>query len=220
MGQRGGAVDLKEDVGIVMDDYYFHDDWTLSNIQSALAPFYGNWDRAKFAGYLYRFALEPKMKFKELSKGMKTKLMLAVALCHDAKLLILDEPSSGLDPVARNELTDMLLEFIADESRGVFFSSHITSDLEKVADYITFIKDGSILFSGLKDDLLSKYFIVKGGPGELPYDAKDYILGLETHQTGFSGMILASDRYRLKDSLLFERPDLEEIMIKIYKGDK
>ncbi|MDR2899498.1 MAG: ABC transporter ATP-binding protein [Clostridiales bacterium] len=211
---------IKQDIGIVMDDPYFHDEWTLANIQTALSPFYKNWDKSKFADYLYKFKLEPKMKFKELSKGMKTTLMLSVALCHDAKLLVLDEPSAGLDPVARNELMDMLIDFISDENRGVFFSSHITSDLEKVADYIIFIENGELVYTGSKDDLMEKYLIVKGGPNEFEFKNKKLIKGLEKGSTGFSGLILNSDKNKFNDNLLFESPNIEEIMIRIYKEGK
>lgn len=132
-------VSLKEDIGIVLDHLFYIDEWTVSDVERALSPFYENWDSQKYAFCIQNFHLDPARKLKELSRGMKIKLMVSVALSHDAKLLILDEPTSGLDPVARSELMEILRDFVQDERRSVLFSTHITSDLEKVADFITFI---------------------------------------------------------------------------------
>lgn len=159
--------DIKERIGVVMDKPFYVEDWTLATVGKSLSPFYQRWDSKKYSTMLSQFSLDPKKKVKELSRGMKMKLMIATALSHGADLLILDEPTSGLDAVARNEFMDILSGFIADENKAILFSTHITADLEKIADYITFINDGKILYSDTKDNLMEKYQIVKGGLGSL-----------------------------------------------------
>ena len=157
------SLEIMDDIGVVMDLPFYVDDWKVKDVEAAVSPFYSNWNHNVFDSFLNKFNLTKNKKVKELSRGMKVKIMLAVALSHEAKLLVLDEPTSGLDPVARDELMDILGEFIMDENRGILFSTHITSDLEKIADYITFIIDGRIEFTGEKDKLLESYLLVKGG---------------------------------------------------------
>ncbi|MDR1193655.1 MAG: ABC transporter ATP-binding protein, partial [Peptococcaceae bacterium] len=161
---RESAAAGNESIGVVLDAPLYVDDWSVSDAAAAISPFYHNWDKRAFAGYVKRLGLEPKKKVRELSRGMKIKLQIAAALSHDARLLILDEPTSGLDPAARDEIGDLLREFVADENKSVLFSTHITSDLEKTADYITFILNGRIVFTGAKDALTEKYARVTGGP--------------------------------------------------------
>jgi ABC-2 type transport system ATP-binding protein len=151
---------------------------------------------------------------------MKVKLQIAAALSHDAKLLILDEPTSGLDPVARDEICDLLREFVIDESRGVLFSTHITTDLEKIADCRTFILNGTIIFSGAKDDLLEKYTRVVGGPNDLDAGQKKLVIGYREHATGFEGMIATSDMGMMPPDVLAEGITLDEIIIFMNKGAK
>jgi ABC-2 type transport system ATP-binding protein len=155
--------EIKEKIGVVLDSPFYVDEWKLATVGSVQKSFYSNWDTVLYEKYLADFKLDPTKKVKALSRGMKMKLMIAVALSHGAELLILDEPTSGLDAVARDELLDILKKFIADENHSVLFSTHITADLEKIADYITFIKDGKIVYSGTKDTLLEKPPIVKKG---------------------------------------------------------
>ncbi len=142
MDAKADAMTINERIGVVMDTPFYVSEWRVRDVEKALAPFYQGWSANKFASMLKRFGLDPMKRVKELSRGMKLKLMLAAAFSHDARLLILDEPTSGLDPVARDELADILREFMLDETKGVLFSTHITSDLDKLADYITFIRDG------------------------------------------------------------------------------
>jgi ABC-2 type transport system ATP-binding protein len=169
---------------------------------------------------LEKFGIDRKKKVKELSRGMKVKLMMAVALSHDAKLLILDEPTSGLDPVARDELCDMLSEFVTDENKSVLFSTHITTDLEKIADYITFILDGQVVFTGSKESLLEKYVLVKGGLSEISSQQKKLLIGLREHGTGFEGMAEAENIGKLSKNLLAEPITLDENIIYMNKGVK
>jgi ABC-2 type transport system ATP-binding protein len=130
-----GTLEQNERIGVVMDSPPYVEDWTANDVERAISPFYSSWDTAHYDGYLRRFGLERKKKVKELSRGMRMKLQIAVALSHNAELLILDEPTSGLDPVARDEICDLLREFVTDENKSVLFSTHITTDLEKTADY-------------------------------------------------------------------------------------
>ena len=148
---------IKQDIGVVFDDIYFVDTWKVREVEKAVKPFYANWSAGVFGQYLRDFDLPAGKRVKELSRGMKMKLMLAVAMSHGAKLLILDEPTSGLDPVARDELLEILEKYISDGQKSILFSTHITSDLEKIADYITLIENGNIFYTGTKDDLLTLY---------------------------------------------------------------
>jgi ABC-2 type transport system ATP-binding protein len=219
-GKNGKLEQVNEWLGVTMDLPFYSDDWTARDVESAISPFYHSWESGKYAGLLQRFNIASGKKVKELSRGMKVKLMLAAALAHQARLLILDEPTSGLDPVARDELCELLAEFVTDENRSVLFSTHITSDLEKIADYITFILDGKIVFTGHKDDLLEKYVSVKGGRAELTPDVRKQMLGLREHATGFEGMAEAAGLHRLPKTLLAEPVTLDEIIVYMNKGAK
>lgn len=209
-----------EQIGIVMDSPFYVEDWKMTDVEKALSPFYRKWDSKKYAALLNKFGINQKKKVKELSRGMKVKLMISVALSHDAQLLILDEPTSGLDPVARDELCDMLSEFVTDENKSILFSTHITSDLEKIADYITFILDGQIIFSGAKDELLEKYVSVKGGLNDISGEHKKLIIGLREHSTGFEGLAEVKNIGKFPKNLLIEPVNIDEIMIYMNKGAK
>lgn len=200
-------------IGVVMDTPFYVDDWTALDVAKAVMPFYDKWDNMRYLGLLKKFEIMETKKIKELSRGMKVKLMIAVALSHDAELLILDEPTSGLDPVSRDELCGILGEFVRDENKSVLFSTHITTDLEKIADYIVFINGGEIVYSGTKEGLVEKYVSVKGGPGDLSCEQDNKIIGLRRHDTGFEGMIEVLNKRNLPDSLLFEPITLDEIII-------
>jgi len=209
-----------EQIGVVMDTPMYVEDWKLGDVEKAISPFYPGWDTRQYAGYLNQFGLDPKKKVKELSRGMKVKLQIAVALSHGARFLLLDEPTSGLDPVARDEICDLLRAFVADENRSVLFSTHITTDLDKTADYITFILDGSIMFTGEKDTLLEKYARVTGGPGDLDAAQKKLVIGYREHGTGFEGMIETANVGQLPRSIIIEEISLDEIIIHMNRGTK
>lgn len=149
------------ELGVVLDGGFFSPAMRTGDISSVMARLHPDWDKALFASYCERFSLPAKKPFKDFSKGMTAKLTLATALSHRPKLLILDEATSGLDPVVRNEILDIFLEFIEDDEHTILLSSHITSDLEKVADYITFIHEGRIVFSKTKDELRERYGVLK-----------------------------------------------------------
>ena len=220
LDSKDNVSQIYEQIGVVMDTPFYADDWTSVDVEAAVSPFYTHWDSGKFAGLLSQFSIDKKKKVKELSRGMKVKLMIAVALSHDARLLILDEPTSGLDPVARDELCEMLGDFVTDENRSVLFSTHITADLEKIADYITFILDGRIVFTGSKDSFLESYVLVKGGLEEISAQQKKLVIGLREHVTGFEGMAETGNLGRLPKSLLVEPITLDEIIIYMNKRDK
>lgn len=207
-------------VGVVMDAPFYADEWTVAGVEAAISPFYKDWDTHAFSGYLKQFGLERKKKVKELSRGMKVKLQIAAALSHNAKLLILDEPTSGLDPVARDEICDLLRGFVSDENKSVLFSTHVTTDLEKTADYITFILNGNIVFTGTKDELLEKYARVTGGLNDLNIEQKELIIGYRGHGTGFEGMIETGNIRKLPGNVLSEEISLDEIIIFMNKGAK
>jgi ABC-2 type transport system ATP-binding protein len=206
---------VKERVGVVLDQPFYVEEWRLTDVGNALAPFYRRWDAGKYAKLLGEFGLDPKKKVKALSRGMKMKLMIAAALSHEADLLILDEPTSGLDAVARSELIEILGDFVSDESKGVLFSTHITPDLEKIADYITFIAHGKIHYTGTKDDLLERYSLVKGGLNVLNADQKSHILGYREHRVGFDGLIETSRLRGLPENVLTEPVSLDELVVKL-----
>ena len=208
----------KQDIGVVFDNNYFVDGWSIQDAEKAMKMFYENWDKEKFYNFLNRFKINKNKKIKELSRGMQMKLMLACALCHNAKLLILDEPTSGLDPVSRDTLLEILGEYIEDGQHSVIFSTHITSDLEKVADYITFLKNGEVFFTGEKSELMEMYKIVKGGINELSSELAEKLEGVRKYDTGFEGLI--KTKYVEKfTGLLYEPASMDDIIVFTSKGE-
>lgn len=183
------------------------------DIEKALYPFYRQWDSSAFHQYLNKFSLNPKQKYKTMSRGMKMKLGLAVTLSHNAKLLILDEPTSGLDPIMRDEVLDMLREYMVEENKSVFFSTHITSDLEKIADYIIYIDKGRIVYSGLKHELIDKYSLIRGGNGDLPQSKRKSIIGLREHIGVFEGMIEVAEIGGFPPGVITETVSLDDILV-------
>ena len=167
---------VKEDIGVVLDDSFLSEYLSPKDINKIMRNFYINWDENLFFKYMEDFKLPIEKMSKEYSSGMKMKLKIATALSHHPKFLILDEPTSGLDPVARNDILDIFQEFIQDEEHGILVSSHITSDLEHIADYITFISEGNIIFTKTRDELLESYGIAKCTKEEFEkIDKNDYI---------------------------------------------
>lgn len=212
---------IKEDIGVVLDDSFFSDNMNPKDINKIMRNIYKNWDESVYIKYLDNFKLPSNQNIKEYSSGMKMKLKLVVALSHKAKLLILDEPTSGLDPIARNEILDVFQEFIQDENNSILVSSHITSDLEHIADYITFISDGNIIFCKSKDELLDNYGIVKCSEEQFKeIDQKDYI---NYKKSKYEYELLIEDRMEFKrkyDIQIIDKPSIENIMLIYIKGDK
>lgn len=210
---------IKQDIGVVFDDIFFLDAWTVHEVEQVLKSFYVNWSSELYRRYLDSFHLPVGKRIKDLSRGMKMKLMLAVAMSHQAKLLIMDEPTSGLDPVAREELLEILGDYISDGQKSILFSTHITSDLEKVADYITLIDNGKLFYTGTKDDLLESFQIIKGGPDDLTTPLRSKIIGLTVNKTGFVGLLPAAESRHLSQQIVVETPSIDEILVLISKGD-
>ena len=177
-------LEIKEQIGVVFDSLNLPEMIRPLDVGRMMKSVYRQWDGAKYDQYLAQFQLPAKKLVKDLSRGMKMKLAIAVALSHSARLLLLDEATSGLDPIVRDEILDILLEFIQDESCGVLFSSHITGDLEKIADYVTFIHQGKILLSEPKDLLLEKYGVIRCTKEELAALDKSAVVGMRRHQFG------------------------------------
>lgn len=212
---------IKEDIGVVLDDSFLSEYLNPSDINKIMKNIYKNWDEKLYFKYIEDFKLPKEKISKEYSSGMKMKLKIAVALAHHPKLLILDEPTSGLDPVARNEILDIFQEFIQDENKGIFVSSHITSDLEHIADYITFINNGEIIFTKTRDELLENYGIVKCSEEQFKkIDKKDYI---KYKKNRYEYDVLIEDKYVFKkkyDISVIDKPSLEDIMLIYIKGEK
>lgn len=207
-------VEVKSKIGFVYDVPPFYEHLTLNQNKAIISPFYSEWNDDLFKRYSEEFELDLKSKFKTLSRGMKMKFQLVIALSHDADLIILDEPTSGLDPVFRRELLEIFSGLIQDENKSILFSTHITSDLERIADFITFIKDGSIVFSEAKDLILDNWAIVKGGSEILSDELKPLFCGIRKYEYGFEA--LTSNKIeiikRFKAEVMIEKPKLEDIM--------
>ena len=214
--------EVKQRIGFVYDENYYYDFLSLQEMKNIIAPFYRDWDEAVFQKYLKVFELPPRKKVKDLSRGMKMKFSLALALSHKAELILMDEPSSGLDPVFRSELLDILRSEIQDENRGILFSSHITSDLERIADYICFINNGQIVFSQTCDELREKYLLVKGPLELLKESTRQLMLNFKENDFGFEGLSDQPEKIRrlLGNQALYEIPSLDQIILYTVRRDR
>ncbi|OPJ57723.1 ABC transporter ATP-binding protein [Clostridium oryzae] len=200
----------KEDLGVVMDESCFPENLNIKDINKILKNIYKNWSEEDFKTYTKRFDLPQQKIMKEYSRGMKMKLNIAVALSHKPKLLILDEATSGLDPVVRDEILDVFLEFIQDEDHSILMSSHILSDLEKACDYITFLHKGKVIFSEIKDDLIENYGILKCSAEELDKINSSAIKGCRKNKFGVEALVLKNE---LKGNYTVDRVSIEDIML-------
>ena len=206
--------EIKDRIGVVFDDGQFYMELTLKEMKNVLAPAYSSWSEQDFAGWLERFELSPRQKISELSKGMRMKFALALALSHKAELLLMDEPTSGLDPLIRAEFLHVLTDYMEQGGKGVLFSTHITSDLDKVADMLIMIDRGRIAFQEEKDALMDSYRIIKGDPAMLSEETRKLFLKLEENTFGFTGITKEADRVmKLMPGVLSERAAVEDIML-------
>ena len=212
--------EIKNRTGVVFDSLYFAEHLNIRQIEKQLCGFYSGWDKEGFFKRIKEFSLPDNKKVGDFSKGMKMKLMIAVALSHGAELIILDEPTSGLDPVARDELLDILYEFIQDDNRGVLFSTHITADVEKIADYITVMHAGKVWYTGTKDELLEKYVVLKGDEADLPDEIRKECIGFHKYPQGFDAMCEAQKAVNIPDSIEYEKATLDELLVYIAKEAK
>lgn len=213
--------ELKNRVGVVLDEGYFYGHLSLKRMKDLIAPFYKTWDEKEYRRYISDFRLDEGKKISELSKGMRMKYAIALALSHKADLLIMDEPTSGLDPMVREELLELLRRMIQDENKSVFFSTHITSDLDKVADRIALINDGRLLFDQTKDELTERHAIVKGPLSLLQDGAESMFVGVRKNGYGFEALTgdVAAARRRFGDQAVFERSTVEDLMLYYVRRD-
>lgn len=215
-GQSNKNEAAREDIGVVFDEIKFPQTFTVRNIRTVLNGIYKNWDDTIYKKYIDQFNLPEKKKLKDFSRGMKMKLSIAAALAHKPKLLILDEATSGIDPIVRDEILDIFLEFIQDDDHTILASSHIISDIEKAADYVTFINDGKIVFCEEKDKLLEKYRIVKCGNEELSVIDGSAIIGKRTNTFGAELLMLTEN---VPEEFVSVRAGIEDIMLMIIKNE-
>ncbi len=205
---------IKERIGIVFDNGYLYDDLTIKDMAKIISSAYKSWDQKVFQDYMDRFSLNQKEYIKNLSKGMRMKCALAYALSHHADLLIMDEPTSGLDPQVRRQILQIIQEFVEEEGKSVFFSTHITNDLERCVDDVIMLQEGRVLFQEEKDRLLESHAFVKGNKNWL--DQENESLFIELNQKGFHFEGLTNQKEKVKKRMpqaLFEKPNIEEIMI-------
>jgi ABC-2 type transport system ATP-binding protein len=212
---------IKDRIGIVLDDGCFYDELSLDEMKSIISSAYTAWSEQDFKRYMDMFSLDPKQKINTLSKGMKMKYALALALSHNAELLIMDEPTAGLDPLIRSQLLKVLTDYMENGGKGVFFSTHITSDLDKIADMLIMIDNGHIVFQEEKDTLLETYRIVKGDIPSLTDDVRKLLLNVSETAFGFTGITkrVSEVRSYIPD-IIIERPTIEDIMLANIGGDK
>ncbi len=221
MDMKENERQIKDRIGVVLDSGGFYEDLSLNEMKKILAPAYSSWCEEDYRSYLERFSLNPKEKIKNLSRGMKVKYALALALSHKAELLIMDEPTSGLDPLSRSQLLNVLRDYMEQGGKGVLFSTHITSDLDKIADMLIMINQGRIVFQGEKDALMDRYRIIKGRKRELNENIRSLFLSIHETDFGFTGMTShVSQIQKLLPNILLERPTVEDIMLSLIEGGK
>ena len=206
---------VKEDIGVVLDEAYFPEVLSAANVGKIMACTYRRWDMEKYRGYLTRFDLDDRKLIRDYSRGMRMKLAIAVALSHDPKLLILDEATSGLDPMVRDEILDIFNEFTRDPGHSILLSSHIVSDLEKICDYIAFLHKGKLMLCEEKDQLLEEYALVHLSAERFADLPEDSIVGRKNGRFGVEALVLRS---RVPQDLPGEHTNLEDIILFMAKG--
>ena len=214
-------IDIRENIGVVYDSNNFPEHLTAKQLADILGRIYSKWDDFCFEQFLRRFGLPESQKIKTYSRGMSMKLAIAVALSHDSKLLILDEATSGLDPIMRDEILDVLLEFVKQENHSILLSSHITSDLEKIADYIVFIHNGEIILSKTKDELIYEYGVIRCSENDFHNILSEDILSSMKKDYQIDVLIknrkLIEKKYK---NLIVDSVSLDEIMLLLVKGEQ
>jgi len=213
--------EIKSRIGFVHETPAFIEDATLKDLKRAIAPFYKKWDETLFRSLMAEFGLPADKKFKKLSHGMKMKFQIALALSHGADLLVMDEPTSGLDPVFRRELLERLSGWMQDERKSILFSTHITSDLERTADYITFVNDGEVVLSRPKDEIRETWGIIKGPTELLAGERRALFKGVRATAFGFEALTddIQAARREFGPAAVIDRATIEDIMILMDKGN-
>ena len=221
LGKEELDAETREQIGVVFDGSNYPEILSPKKISRVMKHIYRSWDEPAYLRLLKQFSLPPDKPIRQFSKGMKMKLAITAALSHHSKLLILDEATSGLDPVIRDDILDMLLDFVQDEEHSILISSHITSDLEKIADYIVFIHEGKVVFSKPKDELTEQYGIIKCGAAQ--FDAIEKSDIIVSRKMDYEWQVLISDRDKMqkkyRDALIVPAT-IDEIMLLYIKGEK
>ena len=221
LGREGLDGDTKEEIGVVFDGSNYPEILSPRKLNRVMRNIYRSWDETAYFRLLQQFSLPPDKPLKQFSKGMKMKLAISAALSHHSKLLILDEATSGLDPVIRDDILDMLLDFVQEEDHSILVSSHITSDLEKIADYIVFIHEGKVIFSKPKDELMEQYGIIKCGAAQ--FDALDKADIIVYRKMDYEWQMLVADREKMQKKYpkaMVVPATIDEIMLLYVKGEK
>ncbi|EOS81086.1 ABC transporter ATP-binding protein [Hominisplanchenecus murintestinalis] len=221
LGKEQPDNEIKEQIGVVFDGNNYPEIFSTRKLNRVMKDIYHSWEEHTFLNLLKKFSLPTDKPIKQFSKGMKMKLAIAVALSHNSKLLILDEATSGLDPVIRDDILDILLDFAQDETHSILISSHITTDLEKIADYIVFIHEGQVVFSKLKDELIEQYGIIKCGAAQ--FEALDKSDIIVYRKMDYEWQVLVADRAAMKKKYpktLIDSVSIDEIMLLYVKGER
>lgn len=218
LGKPAEEASVREEIGILFDKPYFQEDWSPLDIEKCVRRFYRSWDSARYRDYLSRFGIASGKKVKSLSRGMKQKLALAVHLSHDARMLLLDEPTGGLDPAARDEMLDILREYMIPENRTILFSTHITSDLERIADCIVYISNGAVSYRGDKEALTSSYCVVRGG--RLPEEKRAYAIGLRVSGSGYECLMDLRHIGGLPADTVTEAAAIDDVVVYMERNGK
>ena len=213
--------EIKSDIGVVLDEGFFYEGMTPQQVGRVLAQIFPTWDDSLYGGYLERFSLPKNQQIKEFSKGMKMKLSLSSALAHHPRLLILDEPTGGIDPVCRNEILDMFLEFVQSEENSILFSSHITSDMEKVADYLLYVHAGRQILYGEREDILFGYAILKCTREDFAHMAAEDMVAYRENQFGVEVLVRERKTMAAKyPNAVVENISLEQLMVFLPKENR
>ena len=212
---KADPVDIKDRIGFVYSELFLNERWTIKKAEKLIAPFYSKWDHECFMNYLTRFGLPYRQKIREFSTGMKMKLSLAIALSHHAELFIFDEPTAGLDPVVRNEVLDIIQEELLDEQKSVIFSTHILSDLERIADYIVHLQEGRIIVNEAKDTLLDTHRLVRGDSADLDTELKQLLIHCVEKDGTYQGMTKHAQTFHelFGQRVTISPMTIEEIMV-------
>lgn len=212
---------IKEDIGVVLDNSFFPENLTPKNINTIMSNVYKNWDSHLFYEYLKKFNISKSQTLKTMSKGMRKKVEIATSLAHHPKLLILDEATSGLDPIVRSDVLDILLDFIQDDEHTVILSTHITSDLEHIADDIIFIHNGHVVLNTKRDDITDSYGIVKCGEEEFLSMDKKEILSFKKNKYHYEVLVSNRDKIKKKyKDYVIDKATIEDVMLLMIKGGK
>lgn len=214
LGQDHKSVS-KEDIGVVMEENGLPESFNADEINAVFKNIYSAWNESEYYSYLKKFSLPLNKKIKDFSKGMKMKLYIAVALSHSAKLLILDEATSGLDPVVRDEILDIFYDFTRDENHSILISSHIVSDLEKLCDYIAFMHKGKLILFEEKDELLNNYCIIQCTEDEINDFERSSVLGIRKNEYGVSAVVKKSS---VKENINLIPINLEDLFVYMIRG--